>query len=101
MEIAGASRGGKTTLALEAMKNFQRDNKDTAVCVILSSENRDNKDYARRIGLDVNNVLIVKVTFVEEMFLLVKQIIDATMEEFKASKIKKQPRFMFSNAIFE
>ena len=95
VEIAGASRGGKTTLALEAMKNFQRENKDTAVCVIISSENRDNKDYARRIGLDVNNVLIVKVTFVEEMFLLVKQIIDATMEEFKASKIKKQPRFMF------
>lgn len=95
VEVAGASRGGKTTLALEAMKNFQKENKENGVCVILSSENRDNKDYARRIGVDVNNVLIVKITFVEEMFLLVKQIIDATYEEFKTNKIKEQPRFMF------
>lgn len=95
VEIAGASRGGKTTLALEAMKNFQRENKEDGVCVILSSENRDNKDYARRIGIDVENVLIVKITFVEEMFLLVKQIIDATFEEFKQAKVKTQPKFMF------
>jgi RecA/RadA recombinase len=95
VEIAGVSRGGKTTLALEAMKNFQRENPETAVCVILSSENRDNKDYAKRIGVDVNNVLIVKITFVEEMFLLVKQIIDATNDEFKANKIKEQPKFFF------
>ena len=95
VEIAGASRGGKTTLALEALKNFQKENKDYGVCVILSSENRDNKDYAKRIGVDVNNVLIVKVTFVEEMFLLVKQIIDTTFQEFKEAKIKAQPKFMF------
>lgn len=95
VEVAGASRGGKTTLALEAMKNFQKENKENGVCVILSSENRDNKDYAKRIGVDVNNVLIVKITFVEEMFLLVKQIIDATYEEFKVNKIKEQPKFMF------
>lgn len=95
VEIAGASRGGKTTLALEAMKNFQKENKEDGVCVILSSENRDNKDYARRIGIDVDNVMIVKITFVEEMFLLVKQIIDATIEEFKEAKIKTQPKFMF------
>lgn len=94
-EIAGVSRGGKTTLALEALKNFQRENKENAVCVILSSENRDNKDYAKRIGVDVDNVLIVKITFVEEMFLMVKQIIDATLEEYKINKIKEQPRFMF------
>ena len=95
IEIAGVSRGGKTTLALEALKNFQRENGDNAVCVILSSENRDNKDYAKRIGVDVDNVLIVKITFVEEMFLLVKQIIDATMEEYKVNKIKDKPKFMF------
>ena len=95
VEIAGVSRSGKTTIALEAMKWFQRENPETGVCVILSSEHRDNKDYARRIGVDVNNVIIVKVTFVEEMFLLCKQIIDATMEEFKASKSKEQPRFFF------
>lgn len=95
VEIAGASGSGKTTLALEALKNFQKENKDCGVCVILSSENRDNKDYAKRIGVNVDNVLIVKVTFVEEMFLLVKQIIDTTLQEFKESKIKAQPKFIF------
>ena len=93
IEIAGASRGGKTTLALQAMANFQRENGDNAVCVILSSENRDNKDYARRIGVDVENVLIVKVTFVEEMFMLVKQIIDEVNRECDSKKIK--PKFFF------
>lgn len=95
VEIAGVSRGGKTTLALEAMKSFQRENKENGVCVILSSENRDNKDYAQCIGIDVSNVLIVKISFVEEMFLMVKQIIDSTIEEFKDSKIKEQPKFFF------
>lgn len=94
-EISGPSRGGKSTISLQALANFQRENPDDGVCVILSSENRDNKDYARRIGVDVDNVLIVKVTFVEEMFLIVKQIIDATNEEFKSSKIKSKPKFMF------
>jgi len=95
VEIAGVSRGGKTTLALEAMKNFQKENKDIGVCVILSSENRDNKDYAQRIGVNVQNVLIVKISFVEEMFLMVKQIIDGTIEEFKEAKMKEQPKFFF------
>lgn len=94
IEIAGVSRGGKTTLALQAMANFQRENKDDAICVILSSENRDNKDYARRIGLDVNNVLIVKVTFVEEMFMLFKQIIDEVNKEYESMKNRK-PKFFF------
>lgn len=94
-EISGVSRGGKTTVALEAMHYFQKENPDTAVCIILSSENRDNKDYARRLGVDVNNVMIVKITFVEEMFLFVKQIIDGTNELFKESKRKDKPRFFF------
>ena len=95
IEIAGASRGGKTTLSLQAMANFQKENGEDAICVILSSENRDNKDYARRIGVDVDNVLIVKVTFVEEMFMLVKQIIDEVNKQYKENKIKSSPKFFF------
>lgn len=95
VEIAGPSRGGKTTIGLQAMKSFQVENGENAVCVILSSENRDNKDYARRIGVDVDNVIIVKITFVEEMFLLVKQIIDGTLQIYKENKVKEQPRFFF------
>lgn len=93
IEIAGASRGGKTTIALQAMANFQKENGEDSVCVILSSENRDNKDYARRIGVNVENVLIVKVTFVEEMFMLVKQIIDEVNKEYDSKK--NRPKFFF------
>lgn len=95
VEIAGASRGGKTTISLQAMANFQKENGDDAVCVILSSENRDNKDYAARIGVDVENVLIVKITFVEEMFMMVKQIIDEVNKQYKDNNIKSTPKFFF------
>ena len=95
VELAGVSRGGKKTLALQALANFQKENKDNAICVILSSENRDNKDYAKRIGVDVDNVLIVKVTFVEEMFMLVKQIVDEVNKEYQSTKKKQEPRFFF------
>lgn len=93
IEIAGASRGGKTTIALQAMANFQKENGEDSICVILSSENRDNKDYARRIGVNVENVLIIKVTFVEEMFMLVKQIIDEVNKEYDSKK--NRPKFFF------
>lgn len=93
IEIAGASRGGKTTIALQTMANFQKENGEDSICVILSSENRDNKDYARRIGVNVENVLIIKVTFVEEMFMLVKQIIDEVNKEYDSKK--NRPKFFF------
>jgi recombination protein RecA len=95
VEIAGASRGGKTTLSLQAMANFQKENGDDAICVILSSENRDNKDYAQSIGVKTKNVLIVKVTFVEEMFMMVKQIVDEVNKQYKENNIKGKPKFFF------
>lgn len=93
IEIAGPSRGGKTTLALSAMANFQKENGGDAVCAILSSENRDNRDYARRIGVDIDNVIIVKITFLEEMYSIAKSIIDISISEFKLEK--KEPKFFF------
>jgi len=95
IEIAGASRGGKTTLALQAMASFQKENGENGICVILSSENRDNKDYARRIGVKVDDVLIVKITFVEEMFMIIKQIVDEINKAFSEAKKKEKPKFFF------
>jgi len=95
VEISGNSRSGKTTIALQSMANFQKENGDDAVCVILSSENRDNKDYARRIGVNVDKVLIVKITFVEEMFMLVKQIIDEVNDIYDEQGNKGKPKFFF------
>lgn len=82
IEIAGMSRSGKTTLGLIGMKHFL-DQNENGVAVILSSENRDNKEYARKLGIKPEQVVIIKIRFVEEMFMKVKKLISDTKEIFK------------------
>lgn len=93
VEIAGMSRSGKTTLGLIAMKNFLKENQEDGIAVILSSENRDNKDYALQLGLPVSRIIIVKVKYVEAMFMQVKKLIMDTDEIMKPLKLK--PKFFF------
>ena len=92
-EIAGKSRSGKTTLGLMAMKWFLKENPEDGIAVILSSENRDNKDYALQLGLPVNRIIIVKVKYVEAMFMQVKKLIMDTDEIMREEKMK--PKFFF------
>lgn len=92
IEISGKSKSGKTTLALHLIKNFQKKHKnDGGLVVILSSENRDNKSYAQQIGVDVDNVLIYKIRYVEEMLLsisnLIKNYVEICKEQSKTPKI--------------
>lgn len=93
IEIAGKSRSGKTTLGLMAMKYFLQENPDDGIAVILSSENRDNKDYALQLGLPVSSIIIVKVKYVEAMFMQVKKLIMDADEVMKEMKMK--PKFFF------
>ena len=93
VEIAGMSRSGKTTLGLIAMKNFLKENQEDGIAVILSSENRDNKDYALQLGLPVNRIIIVKVKYVEAMFMQVKKLVMDADEIMKEYKMK--PKFFF------
>lgn len=93
IEIAGKSQSGKTTLGLMAMKHFLKENPETGVAVILSSENRDNKDYALQLGIPVERVIIVKIKYVEAMFLQVKKLIKDTNEIFAEAKLT--PKFFF------
>lgn len=93
IELAGMSRSGKTTLGLMAMKSFLKENREDGVAVILSSENRDNKDYALQLGLPVNRIIIVKVKYVEGMFMQVRKIIHDA-DEILAEE-KKTPKFFF------
>lgn len=88
IEIAGKSKSGKTTLGLMAMKSFLDQHREDGVCVILSSENRDNKDYALQLGIDVNRVLIVRVRYVEKMFLQTKKIIEEADAFYSEQKVK-------------
>lgn len=95
IEIAGKSRSGKTTLGLMAMKYFLRDNPKDGIAVILSSENRDNKDYALQLGLDVSKIMIIKIRYVEDMFMKVKALLDQVEEIYKEGKSKTKPKFFF------
>lgn len=94
VEIAGKSRCGKTTLGLMAMKDFLKSNPDDGVAVILSSENRDNKDYALQLGIDVSRIIIIKIRYVEKMFMMVKKLLDDVDGLFKEKKMGK-PKFFF------
>ena len=94
IEIAGKSRSGKTTLGLMGMKNFMKENPETGVCVILSSENRDNKDYALQLGIDTTRIIIMKIRYVEKMFLMVKKLMSDVEKVFKEEKLGV-PKYYF------
>lgn len=93
IEIAGRSRSGKTTLGLVAMSDFLKNN-ENGIAVILSSENRDNKDYAIKLGLPIDRVIIVKIRFVEDMFMKVKVLLDDVTKLFNEEKLGN-PKFYF------
>jgi RecA/RadA recombinase len=93
IEISGVSKSGKTTLGLVSMGNFLK-KEPNGIAVILSSENRDNKQYALKLGLDPDRVMILKIRYVEEMFMKVKKLIRDTKTIFKNNKLG-DPKFFF------
>lgn len=95
IEIAGRSRSGKTTEGLEAMKYFLDENPETGLACILSSENRDNKDYAIQLGIDPSRVVIIKIHYVEEMFVRVSKFVKDAHALFEEAGIKEKPKFFF------
>lgn len=95
IEIAGRSRSGKTTEGLEAMKYFLDKNPETGLACILSSENRDNKDYAIQLGIDPSRVVIIKIHYVEQMFVRVSKFVKDAHALFEEAGIKEKPKFFF------
>lgn len=89
-EVAGASKSGKTTLALTGLKNFQAKHKD-GFCIILSSEERENDEYARRIGVDTENVVVIRSRFVEDLFYKFQHNLDAIEEIWREDKRTGKP----------
>lgn len=95
IEIAGRSRSGKTTEGLEAMKYFLDENPETGLACILSSENRDNKDYAIQLGIDPSRVVIIKIHYVEQMFVRVSKFVKDAHALFEEAGIKEKLKFFF------
>jgi len=97
-EISGMSKSGKTTMALAGMKHFQKNNPD-GLCIILSSENRDNKLYAEEMGIDTDDVLLVKTKFVEDMFLRLQIILNDFQEFCEKEGIGKPKIFIMWDSL--
>jgi recombination protein RecA len=95
VELRGESQSGKTTMSLHIMKECRRQYGDNAIITILSSEKRDNKIYAKKIGLDLGEVLIHRISTIEACFNRIRQTIKAAEEalsndikaELKADKV--------------
>lgn len=99
VEISGLSKSGKTTLALEAMKHFQKKNPD-GVSIILSSEERDNMLYAEQIGVDTERVLVIKSKFIEDLFFKLQETIDETEKMWKDEELGGKPKlFVFWDSV--
>jgi len=94
IEIAGPSRSGKTTLGLTGMKHFLKENPELGVAVILSSENRDSKEYAVQLGINPSKIIVMKIRYVEKMFMMVKKLLDDVDTLFKEYKMG-EPKFYF------
>lgn len=94
IEIRGESMGGKTTLSLHGLRNFQRKYPE-GIGVILSTERRDNKVYAKDIGIDTNRMIIINCRSIEDVFNKAQQVIEMGVESWKAEKKPGKPKFFF------
>ena len=90
-EIAGKSRSGKTTLGLMGMKFFQKRYPE-GISIILSSERRDNKSYAKKIGVDVDNVIIIKSWYVEDLFYKLQIQLNNIKEVWASERLEGKPK---------
>lgn len=93
IEIAGPSMSGKTTLGLHSMGQFAKRTKDSGFLIILSSENRDNSEYAEILGVDPDEVLLVKSKFVEDLILKMQSLINKIRAYWAQDGNVGEPKF--------
>jgi len=63
IEFLGAESSGKTTFALHIIKKYQELGK---TCVFIDAENSYDKEWAEIVGVDNDNLLVIKPTSLEE-----------------------------------
>ncbi|OAL10302.1 recombinase RecA [Candidatus Mycoplasma haematobovis] len=73
IEIFGSDSSGKSTLALHAVAEAQKINK----CVVyIDIENTLNPNWAKKIGVDLNNIFVASPVCGENTFELIAKLID-------------------------
>lgn len=85
IEFAGETGGGKTTTALDIVSNAQdlfekeaQENEKPKKVVYVDCENTLDEEWARKLGVDVNNMLILQPfkQTAEQIFQMVIEIIE-------------------------
>lgn len=72
IEIYGNESSGKTTLALHAIYEAQKQNMN---CLFVDVENSLDVNYAKKIGIDLNNLLVAHPNSGEEAFDIMELLI--------------------------
>ncbi|OED45753.1 recombinase RecA [Rickettsiales bacterium (ex Bugula neritina AB1)] len=73
VEIYGPESSGKTTLALEVIKNAQKNGK---ICGFIDTEHALDINYCNRIGIDTKNLLISQPDYGEQALEILQNIIE-------------------------
>lgn len=95
IEVRGDSQSGKTTLSLSVMKNCINTYQERAVVVVLSSERRDNKELAKKIGVPINDIVIINTRTVEKVFTEIVRVVEETNKIWQDEELEGKPRFLF------
>lgn len=72
IEIYGPEASGKTTIALHAVAQAQ---KQGEICAYIDAENAMNPDFAEKIGVDVDNLIFVQPSSGEEGLDIAEELI--------------------------
>jgi recombination protein RecA len=72
VEIYGPEASGKTTLAMHAVANAQ---KAGGVAAFIDAEHAFDANYARRLGLDIDNLLVSQPDYGEQALEITEQLV--------------------------
>jgi recombination protein RecA len=73
-QFIGEKSTGKSTLSLDLIANAQRYGK---VCAYVDFERTFDKEYAQKLGVDLDNLIIVKTDTAEQSLTIVEELIKA------------------------
>ena len=81
IEFAGAERSGKTTTALDVVKNcqikFEKEGQGRKVCFV-DAENTFDVEWATKLGVDVSELILIKPQeqYAEQIFEIMRSVIE-------------------------
>jgi len=74
IELFGAPGTGKTVLSLLAIANVQKIEKDPK-CLFIDAEGTFDIEFAAKLGVDIDNLAVVKMSEAEKVFDLIKETV--------------------------